>query len=34
MNREAYEELYREAWLKQNKIDREVNKKLQAPAIN
>lgn len=34
MNREAYEELYREAWLKQNKIDREVNKKLQVPAIN
>ena len=34
MNREAYEELYREAWLKQNKIDREVNKKLQAPAVN
>ena len=21
MNREAYEELYREAWIKQNKID-------------
>ena len=34
MNREAYEELYREAWLKQNKIDRENNKKLQAPAID
>ena len=34
MNREAYEELYRAAWLKQNKIDREVNKKLQAPAID
>jgi DNA-binding NarL/FixJ family response regulator len=34
MNREAYEELYRAAWLKQNKIDREVNKKLQAPEVN
>ena len=34
MNREAYEELYREAWIKQNKIDRENNKKLQAPAID
>jgi len=29
-----YEGVYREIWLKQNKIDREVNKKLQAPAID
>ena len=34
MNREAYEELYREAWLKQNKIDKAKNKRLQAPAID
>lgn len=34
MNREAYEELYREAWLKQNKIDRENNKRLREPAID
>lgn len=34
MNREAYEDLYREAWIKQNKIDRENNKKLREPAVN
>lgn len=34
MNREAYEELYRAAWIKQNKIDRENNKKLREPAID
>lgn len=34
MNREAYEELYREAWIKQNKIDRENNKKLREPAVD
>ena len=28
MNREAYEELYREAWIAQNKKDREDNPKL------
>ena len=28
MNREAYEELYREAWVAQNKKDREDNPKL------
>lgn len=34
MNREAYEELYRQKWLVQNKIDREVNKKLKEPPVN
>lgn len=34
MNREAYEDLYREAWIKQNRIDRENNKRLQAPAVD
>ena len=34
MNREAYEELYREAWLKQNEIDRAVNKKLAANPLH
>ena len=29
-----YEVVYREAWLKQNKIDRENNKRLQTPAID
>ena len=29
-----YEGVYREAWLKQNKIDKANNKQLQAPAIN
>lgn len=34
MNREQYEDLYREAWIKQCKIDRENNKKLQAPPVD
>lgn len=34
MNREAYEDLYRKAWIKQNKIDRENNKRLREPAID
>jgi len=34
MNREAYEELYRQKWLAQNKIDREVNNKLKEPPVN
>jgi DNA-binding NarL/FixJ family response regulator len=34
MNREAYEELYREAWLQQNKIDKANNKRLREPAID
>jgi len=34
MNREAYEDLYRNAWIKQNIIDREKNKKLREPVID
>lgn len=34
MNREAYEELYREAWLKQNELDRAINKKLLANPLH
>lgn len=34
MNREAYEELYREAWIKQNELDRAVNKKLLANPLH
>jgi len=34
MNREAYEDLYRNAWIKQNIIDREKNKRLREPVID
>ena len=34
MNREEYEDLYRQAWEKQNEIDRAVNKKLAPNPLN
>lgn len=33
MKREAYEELYRQAWEVQNKVDRMVNKKLKSDPL-